>query len=398
VRRVAVVVVALLAGAAAGAATTAAVQDDASRAATTTTNPRRPAPTGGAGAPQVDAASTDGVLLAWAQSPGIPDDAAAAAAAVPGVTAVAVVRDGTVDLVGSADASGVPVDRLDDGWRIPLEVAAVDPAAYAGVAPPADRATIAGLLPGQALLGETSARLRRLGPGGRLDLADGTSLTVAAVVPDTTVGGAEVVVDTATGAAVGVDTPRAMLVAHGGDRAAVEAAVAATLGGRPVRFRAPGETPYLRAADAVLPQSIVKDRYGEFAYRTAGGDDRVEVDPAWIAANIVDADVPVLGAVRCHRGVVEPLREAMLAVESAGLGAAVQAAGFDGCFVPRTTRTGGSISRHSWGIAFDVGYGDNPTGAASVQRDQLVDILRRAGFNWGGSWLVPDAAHFERVV
>jgi hypothetical protein len=338
------------------------------------------------------------VLLAWAQG-GLPRPSVEAALAVPGVGTVAVVRDGRVDLVASADASGVAVDRLEDGWRIPLDAIAVDPIDYAAVVPAADRAAVAVLGPGQAILGETSATLRRLGPGSTLELADGSSLTVTAVVPDATVGGAEVVVDAGTGATLGVDTPRAALVAYDTDRAAVEAAMAGAAGGNPVRFRAPGETPYLRAADSVLPQAVVKAAFGEFAYRpVGGGTDDVVIDPAWVEAAIVDAEVPVLGAVRCHRAVVDALTAAMTAIDDAGLGPELSASGFDGCFVPRFTRSGGTLSRHSWGIAFDVGYSSNPTSAAPAQDERVVAVLRDAGFAWGGTWLVPDPAHFEVVT
>ena len=90
-----------------------------------------------------------------------------------------------------------------------------------------DREAIAGLGDGEALLGTTSARLRRLGPGGVLDLADGQSVTVAAVVSDSAVGGAELAVDRSTGERLGVATDRYLLATHDGDRPAVEPRVRA---------------------------------------------------------------------------------------------------------------------------------------------------------------------------
>lgn len=269
-------------------------------------------------------------VAAAAGTAALPPAALDAAATAPGVEAVAVVRSGHADLVASAGADGIPVDAVADGFAIPLDIAAVD-------------------------------------PGGRIEVAGGTTLAVVAVVPDTSVGAAEVVVDAATGAALGVDTPRAALIAHAGDRAAIEAAVVGAATGTPLRFRAPGETPYLRAADAVLPQALVKAAFGEFAYRPAGGD-AVVPDPDWVATAVVDAEAPVLGAVRCHRAVVEPLTEAMAAIEAEGLGDELAASGFDGCFVPRFLRSGSTLSRHSWGIAFDVGFGANPTNATSAQQ------------------------------
>ena len=397
-KRAAVLVAVAVIGALVGAAGTAAVQEEPAERAKAAMAPSTTVAAATTAPPPTQPAPGPDVLLAWAQG-GLPAPAREAAATAPGVQSVAVVFDGRADLVGSADADGLALDVLEPGWSIALDVAAVDPATYAAVVPTADRPAVAALAPGEAILSETSAELRRLGPGGRLDMAGGVTLRVVAVVPDASVGGAEVVVDTATGAQLGADVPRAALIAYDGDRAAVEAAIVAAAGGVPVRFRAPGETPYLRAADAVLPQSIVKAAFGEFAHRPVGGATRdIEIDPAWIEAAIVDAEVPVLGAVRCHRAIVEPLREAMAAIDAAGLGDELAASGFDGCFVPRFVQPGGSLSRHSWGIAFDVGYSDNPTSASSAHDERIVEVLRDAGFTWGGTWLVPDPAHFEVVT
>lgn len=395
-RRVLLLVVVAGLAAGLGAAATAEVQDR--RQAGTGTVDADPPGTTTTTVPGLPVAPSEaGVLLVWAQG-GLPAAAIDAVSQAPGVLTVGVVRDGRADLVASADANGTPVDTLEAGWAIALDVAAVDPVSYADIVPVADRAAILGLGAGEAILSETSAGLRRIGPGGRLELAGGTTLTVVAVVPDSSVGAAEVVVDAATGATLGVTTPRAALVALQGDRAALEAAVVAAAPGTPIRFRAPGETPYLRAADGVLPQAIVKDLFGEFAHRSLGERTRdIEIDPAWVAAVIVEAEVPILGRVRCHRGILDRLTEALAAAEAAGLAPAIVAAGFDGCFVPRFVQPGGSLSRHAWGIALDIGFAENPTGVAPAVDERVVEVFRGAGFTWGGTWLVPDPAHYEVV-
>ena len=247
------------------------------------------------------------------------------------------------------------------------------------------------------LLGRTSAGLRRLAVGGVIELTGGRSVVVSGVVEDASIGGAELAVDIPTGERLGLTTPRYLLVAYRGDRPALEDHLRAAL--RPetvVRFRGPGETPYLRHADAVLPQAQIKARFGEFSYRTgrAGG---FEQDPGWQAENIVTRRVPILGAVRCHRGIVDALVGALTDIERAGLAGLVEQAGFDGCFNPRFVAGSDSVSRHAWGAAFDMGFGSNPTGLESVQDPRLVEIFRRWGFTSGDSWLVPDAGHFEFI-
>jgi hypothetical protein len=411
VKRAAVILGSALAGALLGGGTMLAIQAadrpatdaatppriSAERAATTVATPStRPLPSATGTAPE----AAPSVLLAWSRSGagrGLDPGLEPAAVAFPGVGATSLVRAGGLDLVGSRDMEGGRVDALPPGWAIPLDGVAVDPARHAEFVPVADRAAIAGLRRGSAVLGRTSAGLRRLAAGGVIELTGGRSVVVAGVVEDASIGGAEVAVDLATGERLGLTTPRYLLVAYRGDRPALEDRLRAALRpGTVVRFRGPGETPYLRHADAVLPQAQIKARFGEFSYRpgTVGG---FEQDPRWQAENIVTRRVPILGAVRCHRGILDALVGALTEIERAGLAGLVQQAGYDGCFNPRFVAGSDSVSRHAWGAAFDMGFGSNPTGLESVQDPRLVEIFRRWGFTSGDSWLVPDAGHFEFI-
>jgi hypothetical protein len=335
------------------------------------------------------------MLLVW--TPGrVPDPLVTAARSTGGVTNVSVVKGATVDLAGSSTADGAPVDQPPPGMAIPLDAIAITPDTYAPLLPAADRAPFETLADGQALLGETSAALRRLGPGGRLRLTTGHELLVAGVVDDELVGAAEIVVNDATGAAIGVTGPRYVLLTHEGDRAGVEDRLRAALApSTPVRFRAPGETPFLRAGDAVLPQALIKATFGEFAYRRHSSGRNVDQDPAWTAANIVTAEVPVLGTIRCHRLLVPLVERALRELEAEGLASLVDPAAFAGCWNPRLIDEGAGLSRHAWGAALDVNYAANTTGLGSTQDPRLVAAMARHGLTSGATWLVPDPAHFE---
>ena len=410
-KRGAVIVGAALAGALLGGGLMVAVQaadrpaTDASarrtsveRGATTLAPPStRPLPSTSGTASE----AAPSVLLAWSRSGvgrGLDPGLEPAAVGFPGVGATSLVRAGGLDLVGSRDMEGGQIEALAPGWAIPLDAAAVDPARHADFVPVADRAAIDGLRPGNAVLGRTSASLRRLAVGGVIELTGGRSVVVSGVVEDASIGGAELAVDASTGERLGLTTPRYLLVAYRGDRPALEDHLRAALRpGTVVRFRGPGETPYLRHADAVLPQAQIKARFGEFSYR-AGASGQFEQDPGWQAENIVTRRVPILGTVRCHRAIVDALVGALTDIEKAGLAGLVEQAGYDGCFNPRFVAGSDSVSRHAWGAAFDMGFGSNPTGLESVQDPRLVEIFRRWGFTSGDSWLVPDAGHFEFVA
>jgi hypothetical protein len=364
----------------------------------TTTPQAGPQPGGPAAAPPAPPApAPPAVLLAWTPNR-LDDGLATTAASLPAARATSVVRGGVVDLVGSRDMEGRVVDGLDAGWAIPLDAAAVAPADHAAFVPLADRATVAELGAGEALLGRTSAELRRLSPGGVIDLAGGQSVVVAGVVEDATIGGAELAVDLATGERIGLDRPRYVLVAYDGDRSVVEDALRSALApGVSVRFRGPGETPFLRHGDAVLAQAQIKARFGEFSLRRRAGARAFDQDPRWQAEYIVTQDVPILGRVTCHRAIVPALVGALREIENAGLGGLVDQVSYDGCWNPRLVQPGAGVSRHAWGVAFDLGFSSNPTGFESVQDPRIVEVFRRWGFTSGDGWLVPDAGHFEFV-
>jgi hypothetical protein len=248
------------------------------------------------------------------------------------------------------------------------------------------------------VLGQTSAGLRHAEVGSTLQIAGRDRLKVTAIVSDADIAAAELVVSYATGAALGITTERAALVRYTGSRVQLERAVTAAIPGRtPTRFRSPGETTYLRHGDAVLPQSLVKQRFGEFAVHPIDGT-QLELDPAWVSSNIVVVTLPVLGRTQCNRQIVPMVEGALQELADAGLTGLVDPAQFGGCYNPRLIGPGLGLSRHTWGIALDVNVAANPLGAPGRQDPRLVEIMRRWGLAWGGDWLRPDPMHFEYLT
>ncbi len=337
--------------------------------------------------------ATDQVLLVW--TPGrLPEGFAAEVGALPGVIAATVVRGDQAELVAWTDAAGAELGRAPDGFAYPVEIGAFDPATYEPFVAPEVGALLADLEPGQALLGETSARLRGLGAGGALVLAGGTVLEVAGVVDDVAIGGVEVAVKTDD--PPGVDPERYLLVRYGTDRVALEGRIRALLpAGTSARLRGPGETPVFRHGDAVLPQAQIKERFGEWAYRATS--DGFEQDPGWVAEHIVTAEVPILGTVRCHRNLVPALAGALAELEQRNLAFLVDPEGFRGCWNPRFIAGRRDPSRHAWGAAVDLNFGTSATGLESAQDPRLLEVMEQWGFTSGHDWLIPDPGHFEYV-
>jgi len=345
--------------------------------------------------PVTDPAEAPEALLVWT-SGGLPPGFAEAVQSLDAVTHLTMVRGDETGLIESRDSAGRAVDALEAGWHLPLDTLAVDPASFAPFLTGAAADAVRDLEAGEALLTETSARLRRLGVGATIRLGD-EEVVVTGVVDDLSGAAAELVVTAADADRLSVVTPRFLLVSHLGDREELQRAIAVLLGGTAVRFRSPAETTWLRHGDAVEPPAVMKVTFGEFAVRDKAGRD-LEIDPAWVDRWIITEPVPILGAVTCHRKALASLRMAMADLEQANLAHLVRAADFAGCFAPRRIAAGQPVSHHAWGAAVDLNVDGNPRGSFSTQDPRLVETMVRHGFTWGGTWLVPDPAHYEAPV
>jgi hypothetical protein len=295
------------------------------------------------------------------------------------VAAISAVRTGTLPAASGRRGYGV----------VPLETMAVDTNAYTSATGRPGR-KLATLLPKGAVLSKTGAKLRRVRSGGKLKLVGNRTLKVSGVVDDALLGGYEVALDRGLARSYGIRRAAYLLVRPRGPVGGLQTEIRKLLKGRAVRFVTPGDRPFVRGGDGVLPLSQVKARFGEFALPNLR---RGRPDPAWTRANLVTRKLPLLGTVRCHRLVVGDLGKAMADLERQRLGALVDVAAFrrqGGCWSPRLLRDarGGKLSRHAWGIAV----------ALEVAGDErLIGTMARHGFAWGGGFARPDATYFEWV-
>jgi hypothetical protein len=278
---------------------------------------------------------------------------------------------------------------------VPIEAVAVAEDAYAAAVGRAAGKLAVHLRKG-VVLSQTSARLRKLRVGGQLHLAGGRRVDVTGVVADWMLGGYEAATARDRGAGLGLGHATYLLVRPRGQEAAFEAELRRLLPGRLLRFRDPGERPFLRAGDDVLPLALVKQRFGEFRTRSLA---QPLPEPRWVKANIASGRVPVLGTVRCHRLVLPALAAAMAELRNAHLDRLIDAADSrrDGCFSP-AARSGDLVpSRHLWGIAVELNPSSNLPGLPPKLDRRVVRVMARHGFAWGGTWLHPLGSHFEWV-
>ena len=154
-----------------------------------------------------------------------------------------------------------------------------------------------------------------------------------------------------------------------------------------------------RTTPAVAPEPIGQAQgslIGTMRYRIKKNG-FIEPDPAWIAANIVTARVPILGTIMCHRLLVPQLAAALNEVAQEDLGHLIHPGEYGGCYVPRFIGrdTHRALSMHAFGLALDLNVKENYQGTRGNMDPRIVEIFERWGFRWGGYWSQPDPMHFE---
>jgi hypothetical protein len=337
-------------------------------------------------------------FLVWT-SGGMPDGFRQDVKRLGGIRRSVVVASDNTWLDRSWSAQGEVIDDPPPGFAIPLEVAAVDPRELAPFLPPADRSLALALADGQGILGESSARLRGLGPGAVMRFGD-VRVEVAGILPDELVGASELMVSRDVGRSIGVTRDRyALVVPESADTTrGVERILDPLLpSDPPSKVRAPGDTPYFRQGDAVLPPVRIKLLFGEFAARpTPGRPGYLTLDPAWVRRNIATQRVQLLGSVTCNVALFPQIRGVVRELIERHLQDTIHS--FSGCFSARHINRipSAGLSHHSWGIALDLNVQQgNLFGQTPHQDPRLVRVFERWGFVWGGTFIAPDGMHFE---
>lgn len=298
--------------------------------------------------------------------------------------------------------------EIDPSWAYPVWAIALDPAAAAELLGP-DVGNA--LQRGELVLNRTAAKQRKASTGTSLTLAGwddpikSLSAPVGAVVDDERTAHAEMLLSLKTAESLGL-TRTWRVVVWGGDAKAVARDAAATVG---AKYIDRSWTP--KSVDSVLTPARLKAELGEFAVLRRRGEDpaangaQIDSDPAWVARNIVRAEIPIIGPINCHRTLIKPLQAVFAELEQAGIAALINVADTrraGGCWNPRLIRSangtsGRNISRHSWGAALDINPSSNAYGATPLMDERVVDVFRRHGFAWGGTFPIADGMHFEYI-
>lgn len=284
-----------------------------------------------------------------------------------------------------------------------MQVGAVRPLEFRSVAPPSTRQAEfiwVSMVVGQAI--PTFAAAKRLGLEGAAEIEiAGTAFPVGAVADNGTPNVVDILVQNGAERQLDFGAPKMAVVG-------AESGVTIQRLGRQLRATSPG----IKLRRLVLSDTAPAPKTNAGAPEPVGyisggviGQMRFQIlpngfirpDPSWVSANIVSANVPILGTVQCHRLMIPRLEAALEAIQEAGLAPLIRPRDYGGCYVPRFIDRDPRkpLSLHAFGLAVDLNVSSNGLGTRGDMDPRIVQIFEKVGFTWGGRWSRPDPMHFE---
>lgn len=302
------------------------------------------------------------------------------------------------------EREGKVIQRVRTGMQVPMSTTVQPDEVVRNLMSPEAADALAA---GGVVMGESSARFRGAREGDVITLLNQrhrpVTFSIGLVAADDVVGGADLLMSPDQADRLGATTVTRYTVTgfRNPDTATSALAAAGFVNGMDYRVRRTweGENP-----DATLGLGEAKLLVGEFAYEISKSG-KVTADPGWVHQNITSrrffSGIPVRAA--CHRVVWAPLQGALNEIKRGGLEELIDVDNtnkFGGCFYARLNRVSGRLgylSRHSWGMAFDMNTTTNSQGRPPNLDCRIVRIFRKWGFAWGGNFTPADGMHFEYV-
>jgi hypothetical protein len=334
-----------------------------------------------------------------------------ALAAARSAGAPAVVGSGfSAGLIRVRRGTAVVQQSRGSGWAFPMAITALPTEAIGAVM---GRAVSGPIASGMIVMGQSSAALRGAQQGDVVDMRSANGITrsfmIGAVIPDSQIGGTELVVSIEQANLLfdGAALLTRVLIYGPSDRNVLEWHLAQQgLTTDPkVRVSRSWDLP---SPDSTLSTIKTKQRLGEFDidYANLSLSGWTAMNPTWVAANLpARRTYPTGIRALCHNAIHADLTAALQEVVNAGLAGGIDVANantYGGCATgqarfSRITGNLGSVSRHSWGQPLDTNTVTNCQGCVPKMDCRIVRIFRKHNFAWGGNFLTSDGMHFEWV-
>jgi len=140
-------------------------------------------------------------------------------------------------------------------------------------------------------------------------------------------------------------------------------------------------------------------KFGKLGFHIENG--KVIVSPEWEQSNIVSFLLPIFieHKFQVNRNVVTDLVKIFTQIEQQGLDKYIDIKDTElngGCYCPRFSKANRTkLSRHSWGVPFDLNPTSNQYGTKGAMSPEIIKIFNDNGWCWFGDLEHPDPMHFE---
>lgn len=137
----------------------------------------------------------------------------------------------------------------------------------------------------------------------------------------------------------------------------------------------------------------IESTFGRIEWQKAEGG-FVVITNDWADQHIVTARLPIVGKTQVHKLLAGVFRDVLGEIDTQRLGDEIKQWGVWSTRHKMHNPKRG-LSTHSWAIACDINWSDNPVGRVGGINPKIVQIFENHGFRWGGRWKVRDDMHFQ---
>lgn len=137
----------------------------------------------------------------------------------------------------------------------------------------------------------------------------------------------------------------------------------------------------------------IESTFGAIEWEEAEGG-FVAVTNDWADRHIITTRLPIVGKVQVHKLLAGLFRDVLGELDTLRLGDEIKQFGVWSTRHKMHNPSRG-LSSHSWAIACDINWADNPVGRVGKMDPKIVKAFEDRGFRWGGRWRTRDDMHFQ---
>jgi hypothetical protein len=150
-----------------------------------------------------------------------------------------------------------------------------------------------------------------------------------------------------------------------------------------------------QAMHVPIPSGLaeIETTFGKIEFEEAEGG-FVAITNDWAQQHLITTRLPIVGKVQVHKLLAGVFRDVLAELDIQRLGDEIRQFGVWSTRHKMHNASRG-LSSHSWAIACDINWADNPVGRVGTMHPRIVAAFEARGFRWGGRWKTRDDMHFQ---